>query len=265
MRLLSCTILAVVLSTAGPLAAQQTATRTLVAVLAHADDEAPIAPILARYAREGARVYMIVTTDGAQGGANNSIPRGPQLARVREEEARCAARALGAQPPVLLGFPDGKLGDYLGDRTLLYRLTQRLAAELARLRPDAVLTWGPDGGYGHPDHRLVSDLVVQLQRAGAPGVPERVYYMYLPEEGIRAMNPERGAPPFVIPQARYFTVKVPFAPQDLRAAQRAMACHRTQYTDETVQRVFPVQARALNGVVSLVPAFPSDSGTDVFR
>jgi LmbE family N-acetylglucosaminyl deacetylase len=244
-----------------------------VAVLAHADDEAPVAPILARYAHEGARVYLIVASDGGQGtGAGGFIPhpdstapRAGDLVRVRAEEARCSAEALGIQPPILLGFPDGKLGDYVGDRTLLYRLTQRLAEELERLRPDAVVTWGPDGGYGHPDHRIVSNLVTQLQRAGAPGVPERVYYMYLPVEGIRAMNPQRGVPPLVIPQARYFTVHVPFAPQDLAAAQRAMTCHRTQYTDEVVQRVFPVQARVWNGVIALVPAFQTAPAGDLFR
>jgi LmbE family N-acetylglucosaminyl deacetylase len=250
---------------ATPRASAQGTTRTLVAVLAHADDETPVGPILARYAREGARVYMIVVTDGAQGGSRTTIPRGPELARAREEEARCSASALGAQPPILLGFPDGKLGDYVGDPSLLYRLTQRMAQELERLRPDAVITWGPDGGVGHADHRLVSDVVTQLARAGAPGVPERVLYMYLPAEGIRAMNPERGEPPLVIPQAKHFTVRVPFTPPDLEAAQRAMACHRTQYSDEVMQRVFPAQARIWNGTILLVPAFSTAPGTDLFR
>jgi LmbE family N-acetylglucosaminyl deacetylase len=82
--------------------------------------------------------------------------------------------------------------------------------ELQRLRPDVLITWGPDGGYGHPDHRIVSSIVTQLARAGAPGVPQRVFYASLPAEGIRAMNPTRGVPPFVIPRADLFTVRVPF-------------------------------------------------------
>lgn len=255
---------ALMLSFAEPAAAQESP-RTLVVVLAHADDEAPVAPVLARYAREGVQVYMVIATDGAQGGANTSVPRGPELARVREEEARCAAEVLGIRPPILLGFPDGKLGDYVADPSLLYRLTQRLAEELQRLRPDAVITWGPDGGYGHPDHRIVSNLVTQLQRAGAPGVPERLFYMYLPVEGIRAMNPQRGEPPLLIPQARYFTVHVPFAPEDLEAGRRSMACHRSQFTPEVVERVFPVQARAWSGAVPLIPAFETAPGTDLLR
>ncbi|GLC23713.1 PIG-L deacetylase family protein [Roseisolibacter agri] len=253
--------------------APSTATpRTLVAVLAHADDEAPVAPILARYAREGARVHLLIVSDGGQGAGQqgtlarpDSGPRGEELVRVRAEEARCAARALGLQPPILLGFPDGRLGDYVGDRSLLYRLTPRLAEELQRLRPDAIVTWGPDGGVGHPDHRIVSALVTQLVRAGAPGVPERLYYMNLPAEAIRAMNPQRGAPPLLIPADRYFTVRVPFAPEDLEAAMRSMACHRTQITAEAAARVAPATARAWNGVIALIPAFPTGPGTDVFR
>ena len=243
-------------------AAPSAPSKTLVAVLAHADDEGPVAPILARYAREGVQVYLIIASDGAEGaGSHGSIPRpdstprGEELARVRAEEARCAAQALGVKPPILLGFPDGKLGDYPTDRSLLYRVTQRIAEEHERLRPDAVITWGPDGGTGHPDHRLVSAIVTQLARAGAPGVPERLFYMNLPVESMRAMNPQRGEPPLLIPTAKYFTVRVPFAPGDLQAAEHSMACHRTQFTVEVVQRIVPAAARAWNGAIPLIPAF----------
>jgi len=252
-------------STVVPRLQAQGAAKTLVALLAHADDESAAAPILARYAREGVQVYLLVATDGAEGGTHTTIPRGPELARARAEEARCAADALGAQPPILLGFPDGTLGDYIGDRSRLYRLTDRIAGELQRLHPDAVLTWGPDGGTGHPDHRLVSSIATQLARAAAPGVPERLFYMNLPAEGMRAMNPQRGAPPLLIPEAKYFTVRVSFTQRDFDAAQRAMACHRTQFTEEQVKRLGPFAAQAWNGEIRLIPAFPTGPSTDVFR
>jgi LmbE family N-acetylglucosaminyl deacetylase len=243
----------------------QRTSRTVVAVLAHGDDEVPVGPILARYAREGVQVYLVIATDGAQGGANTSIPRGAELARVRADEARCAAQALGVNPPILLGFPDGQLGDYAADRTLLYRLTERMAAEFERLRPDAVITWGPDGGTGHPDHRLVSDIVTQLVRAGAPGAPERLLYMNLPAEAFRTINVQRGAPPLLIPQPKYFSVRVSFAPEDLDAAQRALACHRSQFTPEILQQIVQGQRRVLNGVIPLAPAFSAEVGTELFR
>jgi LmbE family N-acetylglucosaminyl deacetylase len=248
------------------------APKTLAVVGAHADDEGPVAPILARYAREGVRVYLIIASDGIAGfGQQGHIPRpdvtvqGDELVRQRADEARCATQALGIQPPILLGFPDGKLGDYVGDRALIYRVTQRIAEELGRLRPDAVVTWGPDGGTGHPDHRIVSNIVTQLQRAGAPGVPERVFYMNLPVESMRAMNPQRGEPPLTVPQAKYFTVRIPFAPEDLRVMERSMACHRSQFTPEVVQRVLPAMVRAWDGAIPLIPAFATAPGTDLFQ
>lgn len=253
------------LSTANAVPAQDTSAtatkRTLVAVVAHGDDEGPVGPILARYAREGAQVYLVIATDGAQGGKHTSIPRGPELARVRAAEARCATDALGIHPPILLEFPDGGLADH----ALLFRLTQRVQAALESLRPDAIITWGPDGGTGHPDHRLISSVVTQLARAGAPGVPDRLFYASIPEEGLRAMNPERGAPPMLVPRASYQTVRVPFTPADLEAAGRSMACHRTQFTDEVIRRIVPLMGASWNGVMPLAPAFSTAPGTDLFR
>jgi len=264
------------LATAGVALSQRSpsgrAAKTLAVVVAHADDESAISPMLARYAREGVHVYLIIASDGGAGaGQQGTIPRpegtvpGEALARQRADEARCATQTLSLQPPILLGFPDGRLGDYVGDRTLIFRLTQRIADELARLRPDAVVTWGPDGGTGHPDHRIVSNIVTQLQRTGAPGVPDRVFYMNLPVESFRAMNPQRGEPPLTVPRARYFTVRVPFAPDDFQAAERAMACHQSQFTPEVVRRVAPAMARAWNGAIPLIPAFPAKPGTNLFE
>jgi len=269
--LLTAALLVLAASPRTPIGAQSPPRRLLV-LLAHADDETAASPVLARYAREGVQVYMVIATDGSGGSGSqtylqrsDSGPVGYALVKARAEEARCAATALGAQEPVLLAFPDGKLGDYLGDRTLLYRLTDRIAKEIERLRPDVVMTWGPDGGTGHPDHRLVSDIATQLQRAGAAGTPERLVYMYLPGEAFRLTNAQRGEPPMLIPQAKYFTVQVPFTPGDLEAAKKAIACHHSQFTAETLQRFVPGMQGLWNGAVRFVPGSPAVSGDDLFR
>ena len=253
-------------------AAAQGQPRTLVALLAHADDETAASPVLARYAREGVTVHMIIATDGSAGTGSqtyltrsDSGPKGDALVKARAEEARCAATSLGTREPIFLGFPDGKLGDYPGDRSLLFRLTERIAKEIERLRPDVVVTWGPDGGTGHPDHRLISNVATQLQRAGAPGMPERLFYMYLPVEAFRLLNPQRGEPPMLLPQAKYFTVQVPFTPGDLEAAQKAMACHRSQFSPETLQRLLPEQKRVWNGKVRFIPGSAAMSGDDLYK
>jgi LmbE family N-acetylglucosaminyl deacetylase len=264
MRTVTLAAIAVVTLSLGGRGPAQSTPRILAAIFAHGDDEVPVAPILARYARDGVQVYLIIATDGAQGGSNTSIPRGPELARARAAEARCAAEALGIHPPILLGLPDGALGHYVANPAVLYSLTQRLSEELQRLHPDVLITWGPDGGTGHPDHRLVSNIVTQLVRAGAPGVPERLFYASIPMEGFRAMNPARGAPPLLIPQAKFFTVRVSFAAADAEAARRSMMCHRTQYGEDVVERVATAMRQTWNGVLPLAPWFSTSAGTDVF-
>jgi hypothetical protein len=73
-------------------------------------------------------------------------------------------------------------GDYVGDRALIHRVTQRIAEELGRLRPDAVVTWWPDGGTGpvrisFSRFRCVSAVVrisispIVLIRSGLAGRP----------------------------------------------------------------------------------------------
>jgi hypothetical protein len=83
------------------------APRTLVAVFAHPDDETIVSPALAQYARQGAKVYVVIATDGRKGVAKHAgIPAGDSLATVRAGEARCSARELGVQPPTMFGLED---------------------------------------------------------------------------------------------------------------------------------------------------------------
>lgn len=265
MRLIISGVVAVVILFSAPMTFGQGQARTLVAVWAHADDETPVGPVLARYAREGVQVYMIIATDGAQGAANTTVPRGPEIAKLRVEEARCSAQALGIHPPILLGFPDGALGHYNADPAMLFRLTQRLVEEFQKLRPDVLITWGPDGGYGHPDHRIISSVVTQLVRAGAPGTPQKLFYGSIPAEGIRQMYPTRGVPPFMLPQASLFSVRVPFTRADLDAARRSMACHKTQFKDELVETAFTTMGEVLKGELPLTAMVPGTTTNDLFR
>ena len=69
----------------------------------------------------------------------------------------------------------------------------------------------------------------------------------------------------LIPRAHYFTVNVPFTPADLEAAQKAMACHRSQFTPEMLQRLLPEQKRLLNGKIAFIPASATMHGDDLFR
>ena len=130
------------------------------AVLAHPDDESlGVGGTLAKYAAEGADVFLLTATRGDAGGfrghrrGDEGHP-GPQaLGTIREAELRAAAAVLGLRDVALLDYHDQQL-----DRAEPSEAVSRIAAHLRRVRPDVVITFGPDGAYGHPDR--MRDLAV---------------------------------------------------------------------------------------------------------
>ena len=213
--------------------------RTLIAVVAHPDDETIVSPVLAHYARAGARVYVVVATDGRKGVSKHAgIPAGDSLATVRAGEARCSARELGIQPPILIGLEDAGLAvisPWPGEP--LDRLAKRLETIFRELRPDAVITWGPEGGYGHADHRLVSDVVTQVFQAGAVDSRTQLYFAGFTAD--RAASAPRWFGFHLYPTApSLLTTTILFDEQDRGAARRALSCHWSQATTAEMDESF---------------------------
>lgn len=207
--------------------------------------------MLARYAREGARVLLVIATDGRRGAARHAgIPAGDSLANVRAEEARCSARALGLEPPILLRFADAGLADFApwpGKR--LDTLATRIDSILRAVRPAVVVTWGPEGGYGHADHRLVGQVVVQLFQAGSMPNETRLFYAGFPESHTR------GAPPWYGQQmhpvsSSLLTATVSYSAADREAAARSVACHWSQATAEEQSRNLQALDQLWQGAVT---------------
>ncbi|MCC7009540.1 MAG: PIG-L family deacetylase [Acidobacteria bacterium] len=231
------------------LAQQQPASsrpQTLVAVFAHPDDETMAGPLLAHYGRQaGTAVHLVIVTNGEKGVMPHAgIPAGDELAKVRIEEAECAASALGAHRPMLLGFPDGGLTQ----AQALATIAGQLETALRDLAPDAIVTWGPDGGYGHADHRIVSALVTQIVQTGA--ATPNLYYAELPKSGL---NPEflaslRFPAPFRPVDDGFLNVRVPYTAEDLAVARRALGCHASQFTAQTMDTLMSLTQRVNNGV-----------------
>jgi LmbE family N-acetylglucosaminyl deacetylase len=207
--------------------------------------------VLAHYARAGVRVHVVIATDGSQGVAPHAkIPAGDSLATIRLSEARCSARELGVEEPVMLGLPDAGLAalrPWPGEP--LDRLATRLEALLRELRPQAVITWGPEGGYGHADHRLVSDVVTQLFQSGAVPEPVRLYFVGFTAERI-ASSPRRLGVRVYPTAPALLTTQVPFDPIDLAAARRALGCHRSQATEPVMSESFAALEHWWQGRVS---------------
>jgi LmbE family N-acetylglucosaminyl deacetylase len=125
-------------------------------VLAHPDDESlGTGGTLAKYAAEGIETFLITATRGERGrfGDDGERPGNDVVGRVREEELRAAAKELGLREVTVLGYPDGGL-DAIDPRAA----QEAIAGHLRRVRPDVVITFGPEGAYGHPDHIAISQL-----------------------------------------------------------------------------------------------------------
>jgi LmbE family N-acetylglucosaminyl deacetylase len=228
-----------------------TAQHTLVAIFAHPDDETFVSPALAHYARAGNRVWVIIATDGRKGASQRfGVPAGDSLAAIRAGEARCSARQLGAQPTILLGFEDAGLAvlsPWPGEP--LDRMSKLIDSTLHVLRPDAVITWGPEGGYGHQDHRLVGDVVTQVFQSGSVPAGTRLYYGGYPSD--RAAAAQRAFGQRVYPtDAALLTTRIAYDADDRAAARRALSCHRSQESDEEMTRTFGVFEQLWNGEVA---------------
>lgn len=191
-----------------------------VAVLAHPDDELFIAPALAALARQGHAVRIVHATPGDAGPGVSGMAKGAQLAALRLAEADCAGKALGAGQVVNLGFGDGRLADYVRDGSLAAALADHVIAA------DVVLTWGPDGGYGHADHRLVSAIASQIAQSQPSSDRARVLYVGIP---AGALPPVPAMADWAVSQPTLLNHAIAYTPADLAAAAAAAQCHVTQF------------------------------------
>lgn len=248
-----------------PATAQVQDDRTLLAVFAHADDEFVVSPLLARYAREGADVYLAILTRGEKWAPQTDLAPGDEIAAVRAAEARCAAEALGINRPLQFSFDDGSLGERVRPPwATLSRVKEKLQELFVQVQPDVVITWGPDGGYGHTEHRLVGAVVTQLVQQSVEGAPSHVLYAGIPVERLPE-EPKPGDLPWEGTDMEYLTVRVPYTEADLEAVEESFACYESQFPAEVLQYGARQAHQAIwQGEVFLRPWFGVVSGDDVF-
>ncbi|MFL5481734.1 MAG: PIG-L deacetylase family protein [Gemmatimonadaceae bacterium] len=243
------TLLVAALAAAAPFRADaQSSARPVLAVFAHPDDERVIGPLLSKLAREGRETHLVIATDGSKGVRDYAhIPAGPELAAARTKEATCAATRLGVRKLHLLGLPDGGLASF----EVLGKLRTSLAAIIDSVKPAVIITFGPEGGTGHPDHRLVGNVTSQIIESDDRYADIDLLYASLPTELLRTAPK---AEPTVNGMATsLLTVRVPFGPEDLAAGREEFACHRSQYTPEEMAKVNAYLAHSWNGKVWLRP------------
>ncbi|HLN70487.1 MAG TPA: PIG-L family deacetylase [Streptosporangiaceae bacterium] len=170
----------------------------LLGVFAHPDDETFCAGgTFARYAGQGAEIMVVSATRG-QAGQIRDAAAGTRrtIAAVREAELRLACHRLGITRVRCLDHVDGTLAD-----AGFPALVDELAEVIGEFGPDAVITFGPDGGYDHPDHVTISAVTTAACQqaagpgpgpgwaaAGAAGRPPRLYYRCFPPGDLLIME-----------------------------------------------------------------------------
>jgi LmbE family N-acetylglucosaminyl deacetylase len=237
----------------------------LMCVLAHPDDESlATGGILAKYAAAGVQTYLVMATRGEAGwtGPAAEYP-GPQaLGRLREAELRAAAQVLGLREVVFLDYLDGEL-----DRADHAQAIAKIVTHLRRVRPDVVVTFDPNGMYGHPDHIAVSQWTTAAVMAAAdpsyPGLaangaflgPHRVaklyYRAFLPAEqeayeatfGRLVMPVDRVARRFTAWPEWAITTRIDSSAHE-EQVWAAIACHRSQVPDSQQRRASSGELRS---------------------
>jgi LmbE family N-acetylglucosaminyl deacetylase len=159
---------------------------TLVFVHAHPDDEALLtAGTMARAAREGHRVVLVVATDGAAGLAAGDLLA--DLGERRLGELAESARILGVARTVALGYADSGLhGEHAGGFAHADpdAVADRIADVCLEEDADVVVGYDPSGGYGHPDHLQVHRTVRAAVSAAGAQRGIRLFEATLPREPI---------------------------------------------------------------------------------
>ena len=142
----------------------------LLGVFAHPDDETFCAGgTFARYAEQGAEIMVVSATRGQAGQIRDAAAGNRRtIAAVREAELRLACERLGITKVRCLDHVDGTLAE-----SGFSALVDEVAEVIGEFRPDAVITFGPDGGYGHPDHITISAVTTAACQRAADHDPDR--------------------------------------------------------------------------------------------
>jgi LmbE family N-acetylglucosaminyl deacetylase len=158
----------------------------LMLVLAHPDDESlGNGGTIARYVSEGVKVHLVTATRGEQGwfGPPEDYPGPDELGRIREAELRAAATVLGIEDVTFLDYRDGELPEAPAGEVVA-----KIVREVRRVRPQVVITFDPNGAYGHPDHIAITQhTTAAVAAAGDPAFEDdegrpphhvsKLYYM----------------------------------------------------------------------------------------
>lgn len=201
---------------------------TILAIFAHPDDETTIAPVLAKYASQGHDVYLVISTDGQFGVTEHfGMSSGDTLAAVRDQELACSCAAMGIHPPIRLGLQDGMgLNCHGNFYEQVPKFEKAFKRVLDSIQPTKIITYGPDGDTGHPDHRLVGMFTTEvlLKEKLLPKI-DLYHFGWTKRQAEKYVGWNLGYVP-----KEYLDTAIPFNEEEEEKGLTAIRCHRSQYT-----------------------------------
>jgi LmbE family N-acetylglucosaminyl deacetylase len=213
--------------------------KTIIAVLAHPDDESAMGQILSRYAREGNKVYLVIATDGRYAVEKHAgIPAGDTLANVRMKETICACEILKIEKPIFLSAHDffgvrNGLGKYFKQTA---EVKQKLTKIFAELNPDVIITFGPDGDTGHLDHKGIGDLVTEVILMNK-GFYEKypLFYLAWPKEKL-VFIPQGSQTGLNYVDKSYRNIHIKYTKEDRDKSLKSLECYKSQFRDKDIKK-----------------------------
>ena len=227
-------------------------TPALLAVFAHPDDET-FRPggTLALLARRGVKVHVLTFTHGEAGSCGEPpLCTSDELTIVRERELLCACAALGIEPSHLLDYPDGHLAEADSERVIA-----DILVVVHQVHPKVLLSFGPDGLSGHPDHILVGQLAAEafhrIEEIAA------LYTVAVPQSLSQSLNMRQVHP--IPDETIALSVDVSSVWETKLAAMR---CHATQWSSSPMLSASAERQRLFFGQEHFVRAAMHGSADD---
>lgn len=178
---------------------------TILGIWAHPDDEAYLsAGLMAHASLQDRRVVCVTATRGEEGSWDEDRWPSDRMGEIREAELLRSLEILGVGEHHWLDYRDGTCADVDQEEAV-----GKLVPIVAEVRPDTVLTFGPEGMTGHGDHKAVSRWAGRAFREAAPSGAHLYHAVYTPDwvdrfsSRFQAFNVfmEEGTPP-VVPRDR---------------------------------------------------------------
>jgi LmbE family N-acetylglucosaminyl deacetylase len=217
----------------------------LLVIFAHPDDESMgMGGTLAKYAAEGVETHYVCASRGERGwcGPEQEYPGPEAVGKIRTEELKVAVEELGMQGLQFLEYIDGDV-----DQAMPPEAIGKIVTHIRRIRPQVVVTFPPDGNYGHPDHIAVGQFTSAAVVCAADATyrdpedlpPHRIlklYYMVDSENFVNLIAPFMGEMTFPVDgrlrgetawKEWMVNTRIDMA-RHCHTAWRAIRCHQSQ-------------------------------------